>query len=110
MEQGNPEPARRSSLARDLNDQAEHEPPSRVARETLHEPRDAHRFIADRVRVAPVTVTTLTRELYGVPMTAWAAPWRSRVISAVNVMAQYGRLAWVTLDGEPAATLPAAAL
>jgi hypothetical protein len=98
------------NLSDDVGLEHDHVPQGHLRRDGYTEPRDVHRFILDRARDGPVTVTTLTRELYGVPMTAWAAPWRSRVISAVNVMAQYGRLAWVTVDGEPAATLPAAAL
>src|SRR4051812_49542440 len=98
------------NLSDDVGLEHDHVPQGHLRRDGYTEPRDVHRFILDRARNGPITVTTLTRELYGVPMTAWAAPWRSRVISAVNSMAQYGRLAWVTLDGEPAATLPAAAL
>jgi hypothetical protein len=99
MEQGNPqpghddqaEPDRRSSFARNLNDQAE--------------PRDMHRHILNRVSDGPVTVAELVAELYGLPASAaWARPWRSRVISAVNCLAERGRVGWVSVDGEPAAT------
>lgn len=74
------------------------------------EPLDAHRYILDAVRSGPVSVATLTGELYGVPgRAAWAVPWRARVIAAVNALAERGRLGWTTVDGEPAATLTAPA-